>query len=389
MFKRGGDVIDSQGSGITSGLDTPRSNYLGGGTIGGGTIHGNPIGNRTGFDEPSLLPKKQPEITPLEQLRYNARRKAADTGVTSEQYSSNALDAFASGFLNPKARTMGEALFYTNEARKSGIKPLEEKAAERKFEFEKIPLGTEADVIVTEAGLQESPTKTRNKIANKAMRTRNEWEAANPDKDFRESPLYRQWEIDMIQATLGKINTQAEAKNSALDILMQDETFAKMYRALPMMEEGETKDKYQKKVDAALKQLVDYLMSITPRTEGAAGGRIGYQQGIGPNVLEKQVTDTLQMPGETVQATEQVDEVLPSGAIGQPPTGDTMNQMPGQDPYLLLRARLPQEVPDDVVRLIAYNPEAFADFAAIESQEDVMLFNQKYGVELVLPTEQA
>ena len=140
MFKRGGDVIDSQGSGITSGLDTPRSNYLGGGTIGGGTIHGNPIGNRTGFDEPSLLPRKQPEITPLEQLRYNARRKAADTEVTSEQYSSNALDAFASGFLNPKARTMGEALFYTNEARKAGIKPLEEKAAERKFEFEKIPL---------------------------------------------------------------------------------------------------------------------------------------------------------------------------------------------------------------------------------------------------------
>ena len=223
------------------------------------------------------------------------------------------------------------------------------------------------------------------------MRTRNEWEAANPDKDFRESPLYRQWEIDMIQATLGKINTQAEAKNSALEILMNspDQTFANMFRAIPMMEEGETKDKYQKKVDAALKQLVDYLMSITPRTEGAAGGRIGYQQGIGPNVLEKQVTDTLQMPGETVQATEQVDEVLPSGAIGQPPTGDTMNQMPGQDPYLLLRARLPQEVPDDVVRLIAYNPEAFADFAAIESQEDVMLFNQKYGVELVLPTEQA
>ena len=63
--------------------------------------------------------------------------------------------------------------------------------------------------------------------------------------------------------------------------------------------------------------------------------------------------------------------------------------MPGQDPYMLLRARLPQEITDDVVRLIAYNPEAFADFAAIESQEDVMLFNQKYGVELVLPTEQA
>ena len=27
MFKRGGDVIDSQGTGITSGLDTPRRRY--------------------------------------------------------------------------------------------------------------------------------------------------------------------------------------------------------------------------------------------------------------------------------------------------------------------------------------------------------------------------
>ena len=27
MFKRGGDVIDSQGTGITSGLDAPRQGY--------------------------------------------------------------------------------------------------------------------------------------------------------------------------------------------------------------------------------------------------------------------------------------------------------------------------------------------------------------------------
>jgi len=112
----------------------------------------------------------------------------------------------------------------------------------------------------------------------------------------------------------------------------------------------------------------------------AHGGRIGYQLGVGPNVMEEQVTDTVQTPGETVQATEQVEEVLPKS--------DT-SSIPGQDPYKLLRARLPQEITDDVVRLIAYNPEAFKDFAGIESQEDVMLFNQKYGVELILPTEQA
>ena len=54
----------------------------------------------------------------------------------------------------------------------------------------------------------------------------------------------------------------------------------------------------------------------------------------------------------------------------------------GNDAYAMLRARLPQEIPDDVVRLIAYNKEAFADFARIKNQEDVSSFNQKYGVSM-------
>ena len=54
------------------------------------------------------------------------------------------------------------------------------------------------------------------------------------------------------------------------------------------------------------------------------------------------------------------------------------------DTYAMLRARLPAEIPDDVVSLISYNPEAFADFASIENQEDVKSFNEKYGMELVI-----
>jgi len=56
--------------------------------------------------------------------------------------------------------------------------------------------------------------------------------------------------------------------------------------------------------------------------------------------------------------------------------------------YALLRARLPQEITDDIVRLIAYNPQAFEDFAAIQTQSDVMAFNMKYGVELVIPAQE-
>ena len=59
-------------------------------------------------------------------------------------------------------------------------------------------------------------------------------------------------------------------------------------------------------------------------------------------------------------------------------------QQEEQDPYKYLRDRLPPEIPDQVVQLIAYNKEAFNDFASIEAQDDVDQFNKKYNVELVV-----
>jgi len=338
MFKRGGDVMDAQGTGITSGLDTPRQRYQ--------------------FGEE------------VEKLSETIR-------VTPEERRSNALDAITSGFLNPKARTMGEALYYTNAARKAGIEPLEASVTERKFELDKMPLEKTMAEDVAKAGIPESATRTRANILNQAILKRKQWESKNPQGDYRTSPEYSDYENQIIIATQGKTTTLGEARATALELMLTDDKFAKIYRSSIMLEEGEMKEKLKKQVAEALKRTVDYLMSVQAK---AHGGRIGYQLGVGPNVMEEQVTDTVQTPGETVQATEQVEEVLPKS--------DTPS-IPGQDPYLLLRARLPQEVTDDVVRLIAYNPEAFKDFASIESQEDIMLFNQKYGVELVLPTEQA
>ena len=59
-------------------------------------------------------------------------------------------------------------------------------------------------------------------------------------------------------------------------------------------------------------------------------------------------------------------------------------QNSGNQVYAMLRSRLPQEVPDEVVQLISYNKEAFGDFASIKNQEDVNSFNEKYGVQLVI-----
>ena len=54
-----------------------------------------------------------------------------------------------------------------------------------------------------------------------------------------------------------------------------------------------------------------------------------------------------------------------------------------------LRTRLPKEITDDIVRLVANSEEALQDFAYIRTQGDVEKFNVKYGVNLVLPQETA
>ena len=99
--------------------------------------------------------------------------------------------------------------------------------------------------------------------------------------------------------------------------------------------------------------------------------------GMGPVMDQQTEAIDIQTPGMNEEIVDTQTEF------------STTNKPTGQDPFTLLRARLPKEITDDVVKLIAYNPEAFKDFAAIENQQDVINFNQTYGVELVIPTAQA
>ncbi len=68
--------------------------------------------------------------------------------------------------------------------------------------------------------------------------------------------------------------------------------------------------------------------------------------------------------------------------VGQVPTEET-SKLSFED----LRNRLPKEITDGVVRLISSSDQALQDFSYIRTQGDVVKFNQKYGVNLVLPAE--
>ena len=74
-------------------------------------------------------------------------------------------------------------------------------------------------------------------------------------------------------------------------------------------------------------------------------------------------------------------------AMGTPETGETPTVPVQKLSFAELRNRLPREITDDVVRLIANSEEALQDFAYIRTQGDVNKFNMKYGVNVVLPAQ--
>ena len=90
----------------------------------------------------------------------------------------------------------------------------------------------------------------------------------------------------------------------------------------------------------------------------AKGGRVG-----------------LQMGGEAMPAAMPTDQ----GPVQDSPVQSLT--------FEELRARLPNTITNDIVTLIASSEQALADFANIQTQQDVNAFNQKYEVNLQLPAE--
>ena len=85
----------------------------------------------------------------------------------------------------------------------------------------------------------------------------------------------------------------------------------------------------------------------------ASGGRVGLKLGTEPKMMEE---------------------------IAEQPRGEVQELS-----YTELRARLPQEISNDIVRLLSQSKQALLDFANIQTAEDIASFNQQYEVNLTLP----
>ena len=205
----------------------------------------------------------------------------------------------------------------------------------------------------TESG--DTPAKI--KVANDVVQTTSdiiakkaEIEKAKNDPNFTGDLKQLETDLQLLQT---RISTLTKTDPIALAILNDPIEVQRILRAIKAQLMKENPTKYQGEEDIQLLQdAKTEFEAFFGLQQMAEGGRAGYQMGGD--------VDMGQMPED--QNAPKID-------------------------FDTLRARLPKEITDDIVRLIAASPEAFEDFAVIQTQQDVDLFNQKYNVELVLPAE--
>jgi len=127
--------------------------------------------------------------------------------------------------------------------------------------------------------------------------------------------------------------------------------------------EGEYANENPKYIaEETAKRYIELYNKMIKESMGLAeGGRANFSMGGGADVMEEEVQVTETQPKEIA------------------PTGDGLS-------YEELRGRLPKEITDDIVVILAESPQALVDFAEIQTQTDVDEFNMKYGVNLSLPS---
>ena len=306
MFKMGGPT--SGGTGITSGLDTPKRGLV---------------------DEPGSYAGEYEKYLGMIPGAFEKRR----TGLENQMGSIGpmaAYSAIAGGALE-NVNSLGDlAMAFGNPAVLQSV--LGGMGAKNKLQ------SSLDDVDLKEATTMATLYKPKSAFGEKVYNMKKRDLALYNKKISEALALDPNADVSALEElktlVINNFDTEADIKASIVDRFSDDND-----GAIPSPEYVEKQ--FQKR-KLALGQ--------------AEGGRINKQMGGGFDVAPEP------------QAVSQEQQIQPQG----------------EDPFQILRKRLPPEITDDIVSLIAYNKKAFTDFANIQDQDDVDLFNQKYNVQLVV-----
>jgi hypothetical protein len=361
MFKLGGKAA-SQGTGITSGLDE-KVNMA----IGGGVIKGDNLGAREGFQQPDLSSMSLEDLINLQQQNYN--KSMSRLGDMRDIVKLQALGNLATNVLpNIESRGLrGVVDFFrdpiTTQTAIGGLTGLKQvDLKEKELQSKGLDKALSGKIALKKLDIDEKRALTRTATQVKldaSNKARNILEQAGVTDGLQIKDPLLQSEYFSLSAIAGDTISRANAQKLAVAAVLAQQEKDNEVRA----EQGlKAKDYTEAEFGAKVQFLVNQYLSgsFGVKQPNASGGRVGRMLG-SPMTGEQPMMNPM--------AVEKKDVAM-----------ETEGQ--GNDAYAMLRARLPQEIPDDVVRLIAYNKEAFADFASIKNQEDVSSFNQKYGVSM-------
>ena len=345
MFRGG-----STGTGITSGLDVPRQGYA----------------NNNAYDQ---LVKQIPTIREqAKELAYQPRGTNVWDFLT--EFGLNIASAPPQGNIFQTAAASAKEPYQRFTQRK-GEADLQRYASEA--DMFKTLIGAQADILGSEGG---SKIFSKQQAADAMSGLLGEWQDLRDKQDTMDAGEFE----DQKAIIWGQI-MQYQKENPAISSLFKDSDFAESVKSkikkklknsskevttpegITMTEQqyyAENPDELMLEVGRRYIQYYNDMMTLGGGAALKSGGRVGYANA-GPVMGQP-------MPDETMP-----DETMPAelGGIS----------------YEELRARLPQEVTDDVVHLLANSKEALEDFATIQTEQDVANFNKKYGGNLVLPAE--
>ena len=358
MFKMGGRSYSAQGTGITSGLDTPRRGLVQypGGYAGEKTLEDIAVER----EEIMKVPEGQNSMDIIASFgAYASPYKADGTAKTSGEIGyEQATDI--TKLRKDRADALKLAKLASLEEQSTAIS--EKKKTDAAY--------TQAMDVTELAGKMDQDTRVLvENIKGQNLEFRQELKAL--EADYNRDILDAGDDQDKINSINNKYK---QDRNKVITnnpgIQIRAEELAQAILKSPTM--GITS------AEEALKAALQLILGIEVATQDmATGGRVGYQMGTGMDGaqpmqasmnLEEKLTTPSGTMTEDVSMTENV----------KAPTSMNIS-------YEDFRTRMPAEVDDNIVQLIYYNQDAFADFAEITSQDDVYAFNNKYGVSLVLP----
>jgi len=371
MFRKGG----SAGEGITSGL-APRQGYQGAGDV-----------QQNDLSKVNLRDMNMQQIKDLaDRMAFQAPPMAPDNSLRDFKinFGLDLLSRSPSGNIFQTAALSAKEPFSNFRTSKAAYNKGVQDRAVTKYNsqtgmFDTL-LGAQADILGSDGGSKMFAKQANDAEIQDLMTQLFELDAQQKTDQALTDEEYAQQQAILMQRLQGYTGknpavTSLFGNKEQADIVIQgiqsDITNSEAVIKImgpdgEMIEviEGEYAAENPKYIaeETAKRYIALYNKMIKESMGLAEGGRANYN--MGGDVMEEQVT-------EISETETQPKEVAP--------TGDGLS-------YEELRSRLPKEITDDIVVILAESPQALVDFAEIQTQTDVDEFNMKYGVNLSLPS---